>query len=110
MTTRPRLKLGKHLLPGIVALALFAVMGAVFVTAEFGSPVGFPAEGSITAGIGFALFDLAELAAYETEGFLVSFLLIAVVLDAALDGAIMLAKREGDDGGVLTLPDSGGDD
>jgi NADH-quinone oxidoreductase subunit J len=28
------------------------------------------------------------------EGFLVSFIAIAVVLDAALDGAILLAKKE----------------
>jgi hypothetical protein len=43
------------------------------------------------------MFDMLELVPDthgNTEGFLVAFLTIAVVLDAALDGAVMLARRE----------------
>ncbi|PSP70739.1 hypothetical protein BRC70_05360, partial [Halobacteriales archaeon QH_6_68_27] len=59
---------------------------------------------AIVASIGYAMFDLVDLVPSghgETEGFLVAFLTIAVVLDAALDGAVMLARREDDatDGG-----------
>jgi NADH-quinone oxidoreductase subunit J len=95
MTTRPRLKRSGSKLPGLAAVALFAVLAAVFVTSQFGDPVGF-GEGSITASIGYAMFNLGELATHESEGFLVAFILIAVVLDAALDGSVMLAKRDSD--------------
>ena len=92
--------------PGAVrraALALFAVLAFVFVTAGLEAPRGF-GEGAIVASIGYAMFDLVDLVPSghgETEGFLVAFLTIAVVLDAALDGAVMLARREDDatDGG-----------
>jgi len=96
MTTRPRLKLGSHLLPGLVALALFAVLAAVFLTTSFEQAAGFPIDASITANIGYALFDLQRLGTIPSESFLVAFIVIAVVLDAALDAAIMLARREGD--------------
>ncbi|MFC6836176.1 hypothetical protein [Halomarina ordinaria] len=97
MTSRPRLKTDVNYLPGLAAVALFAVLAFVFLTAQFGQPVGF-GEGSITRGIGFAMFDMVELSEFDSEPFLVSFIIIAVVLDAALDGTIMLAKREGSDG------------
>ena len=100
-TTWPRLRLGGHLLPGLAAVALFVVLLLVIVGAEFGEPAGFPEGAAITAAIGYAMFDL-ELGDVPAEGFLAAFLLIAVVLDAALDGALMLAKRE-EDGSVVAL-------
>ncbi|MFC7155211.1 proton-conducting membrane transporter [Halomarina halobia] len=102
MTTRPRFKLdGSSMVPGLAAVALFVVMAAVFLTSQFGEPQGF-AEGSITASIGYAMFDLVDLASHQSEGFLVSFIVIAIVLDAALEGALMLAKREGTRGPLGT--------
>ncbi|WP_254543676.1 NADH-quinone oxidoreductase subunit J [Halomarina pelagica] len=95
MTTRPRLKLdGSSMVPGLAAVALFVVMAAVFLTAQYGQPQGF-AEGSITASIGYAMFDLVNLATHESEGFLIAFEIIDVVLVAALVAAVMLARREG---------------
>ena len=94
MTTRPHLNLGSHLLPGIVALALFVVFAAIFLTTPFGSPRGF-GGGSITASIGYALFDLAG-GEIPSDGFLVSFEIIDLVLLAALAAAVMLARRESD--------------
>jgi NADH-quinone oxidoreductase subunit J len=93
MTTRPHLKLGRHLLPGLVAVALFVVFAATFLTASFGTPQGFPGQGSITAAIGYALFSL-DAGAYPSEGFLVAFEIVDGVLVAALVGAVMLAKTE----------------
>lgn len=93
MPTRPQLKREGSKLPGLAAVALFVVLAAIFVRAQFGDPAGL-GEGSVTASIGYALFNLGELAAHETEEFLVAFIVVAVVLDAALDGSIMLAKPE----------------
>lgn len=93
MTTRPHLKLGRHLLPGLVAVALFVIMAFTFLTASFGVPEGFPGQGSITASIGYAMFNL-DGGAYPSEGFLVAFEIIDLVLVAALAAAIMLAKTE----------------
>lgn len=97
MTTRPELvdMDSSRLLPGLAAVALFLVMAAAFVTAGFGAAAGFPG-GSVTAGIGYAMFDLLDLAAIGSEGFLITFLIIALVLDAALEAAVMLARREGE--------------
>ncbi|PSP55249.1 hypothetical protein BRC82_06495 [Halobacteriales archaeon QS_1_67_19] len=80
--------------PGVAALGLFAVLAWVFVGANFGDPAGFPEGASITASIGYAMFNIQAPDAVPSEGFLVTFILIAVVLDAALDGAVMLASRE----------------
>lgn len=91
MTTRPRLKLGRHLIPGMAAVALFVVMAAAFLSAEFPAPQGF-GEGSITASIGYAMFDLEG--PIPSENFLVTFEIIDVVLVAALAAAVMLARRE----------------
>jgi len=105
MTTRPRLiRPGRRLLPGLVAVALFGIMAAVFLTAEgtgpleaaFADPAGFP-DTSIVGAIGYALIGAAEYGVEGTENFLVALVLIAILLDAALDGALMLAKR--DEGG-----------
>jgi NADH-quinone oxidoreductase subunit J len=94
MTTRPRpIDLDRSTIPGLAALALFVVMATVFVTAEFGQVAGFPADESVVAGIGNALIGVTT-GEFVPEGFLVALILIAVVLDAALDGALMLAKRE----------------
>jgi NADH-quinone oxidoreductase subunit J len=108
--SRPRLiPLGRNLLPGLIALGLFATMALTFLTAgdsgplesAFADPDGFP-DVSIVSGLGYALIgDPAAAgteAVYEnTESFLVALIVLAVLLDAALDGALMLATR--DDGG-----------
>ncbi|WP_238392172.1 NADH-quinone oxidoreductase subunit J family protein [Halorussus amylolyticus] len=89
------------LLPGLAAVALFGVLAVVFVRASFGDPAGgFAGSEGVTASIGYAMFNIAHPDAIPSEGFLVAFLLIAVVLDAALDGAVLLARR--DEGGEIT--------
>ncbi|QSG14663.1 hypothetical protein [Halapricum desulfuricans] len=94
---RPRLASDLDPVPGVAALALFGVLAAVILTAGFDAPAGFEAGASVMEGIGYALFDLADQSPLVTEGFLFAFLAIAVVLDAALDGALLLARREGGD-------------
>jgi len=87
------------LVPGVVALALFGVMAAAFVGADFGAPAGLEVSGeaadTITHNVGYALLDLdlGSLAA-ETDGFLATFIIAALTLDVAVDGALYLAKRE----------------
>ncbi|WP_128478026.1 hypothetical protein [Halorussus pelagicus] len=93
-------------LPGIAALALFAVMAWVFVGANFGDAAGFPEGASVVASIGYAMFNIQAPNAIPSEGFLVAFILIAVVLDAALDGAVLLASRE-EDGQIVSALRSG---
>ena len=93
MTTRPRLHRGEKVI-GVLAVALFGFLAAVFLTSGFGTAEAFP-EGSVTASIGYAFFNLPA-GDIDGEGFLVAFITIAVVLDAALDGAVMLAKQEDD--------------
>ncbi|MFU8866829.1 hypothetical protein [Natronococcus sp.] len=100
MTNGPQLRLGESLLPGILAVALFGVMAMIALNTGFADEmVGFPEGISVTSEIGYALFDFTALQSTEgsignTEPFLASFLLVAVVLDAALDAALVLAKRE----------------
>jgi NADH-quinone oxidoreductase subunit J len=94
MTTRPRLNLGSHLLPGLVALALFAVLAAVFLTASFSAPQGFGGA-QVTPSIGYAMFDLPG-GEIPSDSFLAAFEIIDLVLLAALAAAVMLARREGD--------------
>jgi len=110
VTTRPELvEMDRsRLLPGLAAVALFAVMAAAFLTARFGAPAGFP-EGSVTATIGYAMFDLVDLAAIPVEGFLIAFLIIALVLDAALEAAVMLARREEEGQPIETYDESESD-
>jgi NADH-quinone oxidoreductase subunit J len=115
MTTRPQLTSEGNWAAGIAAVALFAVLAGVFLTAEIAEPAAFPASESIVENIGYAMFNLESLSAIPSEGFLISFILIAIVLDAALDGSLMLAKREEEeseamtDGGRSSAAD-GGDD
>jgi len=85
--------------PGVAALALFAVMAWIFVGAEFGEAAGFPDGASITASIGYAMFNINAQNAVPGEGMLVAFEIIDLVLVAALVGAVMLARR--DDGGEI---------
>lgn len=100
MTTRPHLKLGRHLLPGIIAIALFCVFAATFLSTQFGAPEGFPGGGSVMASIGYALFGLTG-GAYPSEGFLVAFEIIDIVIVASLVAAVMLAKVDGRVAGAL---------
>ncbi len=73
------------------------MLAAVSVGAGFGEGAGFPADASITASIGYATVGLQGLAAHPVESFLVALIVVAVVLDAALDGAVMLARRDRED-------------
>lgn len=99
MTTRPRFRVGRHLLPGLAAVGLFAVLLAIILRSSFEEPLGFPEDESIIENIGFALLDIHELTTIDVAGFLVAFIALAVVLDAALGGAVMLATRDEDEGG-----------
>jgi NADH-quinone oxidoreductase subunit J len=96
----------------MAAAALFVVVGAVTIGAEFPAPQGFPEGANITASIGYAMFDIAiDRISGQTlvgaESFLVAFIVVAILLDAALDGAVMLAKRDGDSSFGAVLADGG---
>ncbi|WP_240334576.1 NADH-quinone oxidoreductase subunit J [Halorussus sp. MSC15.2] len=86
--------------PGVAAVALFGVLAWVFVGAEFSEAAGFPDGASITASIGYAMFNIPAENAIPSEGFLIPFEIIDLVLVAALVGAVMLARRE--EGGEIT--------
>ena len=93
--SKPELKLGSHLVPGLAAVALFAVMAVVFLRAEFplAEAAGFPEGASITASIGYAMFNVdGGGATVPSEGFLVAFEIVDIVLVAALVGAVTLAR------------------
>jgi NADH-quinone oxidoreductase subunit J len=101
MTTRPRLRDPSTLVPGIVAVALFGVLASVFLGAGFGDAVGFAADVNVTATIGYALVGLLDVAgenAVASEGFLAVFIIVALLLDGALEGSVLLAIRD-DEGG-----------
>ena len=70
MTTRPRLYRGNKLM-GLVAVGLFGLLTAVFLTSGFGTAEGF-VDGSVTRSIGYAMFNL-DSGAVAGEGFLVAF-------------------------------------
>jgi len=104
MSNRPQLNTEGSLVAGVAAAALFVVLAVVFATVSFPTPVGFGESAAITKSLGAAMFDIVPgvlmdegETAVPAEGFIVAFILIAVVLDAALDGALMLAKREEDE-------------
>jgi len=93
LQTSPELKLGSHLFRGLGAVALFVVLAWVVLRAAIGDPAGFGADASITASIGYALFNLPG-GNVPVEGFLAPFEIVDVVLVAALVAAVMLARRE----------------
>lgn len=96
MTSRPQLATEKfNPVQGLAAVALFLVLAVVFMTVQFGPSAGFSPDASITASIGYALFNLAG-ADVASEGLLAAFEIIDIVLVAALVGAVMLARRESD--------------
>jgi NADH-quinone oxidoreductase subunit J len=96
MTTKPRRATDVDVLPGIAAIALFAAMAVVILTATFDPAQGYEAGAAITRSIGYALFNLERAApVVASEGFLFPFFAIAFVLDAALGAAVMLARRDG---------------
>ncbi len=98
--------MGSHLLPGLAAVALFAVIALAVLRASFGDPQGFGPDAPITASIGYAMFNL-DMGAVPGEGMLVAFEIIDVVLVAALAAAVMLARREEDGDMVALLADGG---
>nr|WP_231741290.1 hypothetical protein [Halorubrum sp. CBA1125] len=78
-------------------------MALAATSAEFDAEAaGFPADASVVHNLGYALFDLGEygVATIPSEGFLAAFLIVAVALDVAVDGAVYLAKRE-EDGSII---------
>jgi NADH-quinone oxidoreductase subunit J len=97
MPTRPRAKVGRHMLPGLAAAALFVVMATVFMRAELPADlldsVGF--DGSVMSSIGYALFDLTGTMEGNVDGVVASdgFLAAFEIID------LMLARRE--EGGSL---------
>ncbi|QLG64023.1 proton-conducting membrane transporter [Halorarum salinum] len=108
--SKPELKLGSHLVPGLAAVALFVVMAVTFLQASFPleEAAGFPEGASITASIGYAMFNISG-GPVPAEGFLVAFLVIAIALDIAIDGAIFLAKS-GEEGVLGKAFTDGGSD
>ncbi|MDB9301335.1 hypothetical protein PN417_10350 [Halorubrum ezzemoulense] len=95
---------GSRIVPAVAVGALFAVLAATINAAAFGfEEVGFPADASIVHNLGYALFNLGayDIATIPAEGFLAAFLIAAVALDVAVDGAVYLAKRE-EDGSVIS--------
>ena len=111
MTSRPRrVPFDRSLLPGLAAVALFVLMAAVFLSADTAPLVeswGFPQDASVVGSIGAALIGIE--AAIPTESFVVTLLIIAIALDAALDGSLMLAKRDEAESGGETVADGGRD-
>lgn len=101
--SRPQLNTDTSLWPGVAAVGLFVVLAGAFLSAQLPEPTGFGADAQIVKSIGAAMFaiDPAQVTAdggnVGSESFLVLFIMIAVVLDAALDGSLMLAKREDDE-------------
>ncbi|WP_248896719.1 proton-conducting membrane transporter [Haloplanus halobius] len=106
MTTKPELRLGSHLLPGLAAVALFVVIATTILRASFGDPQGFAPDAGITASIGYAMFNL-DMGSVPSEGFLVAFEIIDITLVAALVAAVMLARREREGDVVALLSDGG---
>ena len=94
---------GSRIVPAIAVGALFVLMAVTALTAEFEEAAGFPEGESVVHNIGYALFNLGDhgVATIPSEGFLAAFLIVAVALDVAVDGAIYLAKRE-EDGTIIS--------
>ncbi|MDZ5812155.1 hypothetical protein U4E84_12470 [Halorubrum sp. AD140] len=98
-----------RLVPAVTVGLLFAAMALTALSADFSSgAAAFPADASVVHNIGYALFNLGEydVATIPSEGFLAAFLIAAVALDVAVDGAVYLAKRERDDSIVTAMGDA----
>ena len=106
--TSPSLNLGAHLVRGLGAVALFAVLAWAVVRSTIDAPAGFPADASITASIGYAMFDLPG-GAVPADSFLAAFEIVDIVLVAALVAAVMLARRETGGSVRSALRSDGGD-
>jgi NADH-quinone oxidoreductase subunit J len=108
MTTRPRLHTSSTQVVGLVAFVLFGVLAAVFLTADFGSHATFEGATGITASIGYAMFNL-DAGSLPSEGFLIAFEIIDVVLLGALAAAVMLGKRDDEEESdeSVTMADGG---
>jgi NADH-quinone oxidoreductase subunit J len=94
---------GGRLVPAVAVGLLFGTMALTALSADFApAGAGFPADASVVHNIGYALFNLGayDVATIPSEGFLAAFLIVAVALDVAVDGAIYLAKRE-EDGTII---------
>lgn len=98
--SRPRLRTEGNLVPGLAAIVLFVVFASVFLTASLPAPAGFGENAAVMKSLAAALFSLdpaplvGEGAPIASEGFLLAFEIVDVVLVAALVGAVMLARRE----------------
>jgi len=86
-----------RIVPAAAVGLLFGTMALTALSADFAAEgAGFPADASVVHNIGYALFNLGayDIATIPSEGFLAAFLIAAVALDVAVDGAVYLAKRE----------------
>ncbi|WP_435097687.1 hypothetical protein [Halarchaeum sp. P4] len=95
MTSRPKLATNANFARGLGALALFAVLAGAFLLTEFGPAAWYPEGASVTAGIGYALFDMSGQTPLIDTGFLAAFETVDFVLVAALVAAITLARKDG---------------
>jgi NADH-quinone oxidoreductase subunit J len=92
-----------RIVPAVAVGLLFGTMALTALSADFAAEgAGFPADASVVHNIGYALFNLGayDIATIPSEGFLAAFLIAAVALDVAVDGAVYLAKRE-EDGTII---------
>lgn len=106
MTTKPELREESTLLPGLAAVAFFAVVAGTVVLAEYTPAIGYADGSDITGSIGIALLNLTGgSSTVSGEGFLSVLLIISMVLVGALVGAVMLARRESES--VLDLKRGG---
>jgi len=108
----PELKSDISYTRGLAALALFVVMAAVVIGANFGAGQGYPGDANLTASIGYAMFNvgiegISGQTLVDSEGFLVAFEIIDLVLVAALAGAVLLARRERSESVTAMLADGG---
>ncbi|MFC6723924.1 proton-conducting membrane transporter [Halobium palmae] len=109
MTNKPSLNTGGNLVQGLAAVALFAVLAIVFVTASFPEPQGFADGTNVVASIGYSMFNLDGGDGTATgEGMLAAFEIIDFVLVGALVGGVMLARRESSGRTVTGLMTDGG--
>ncbi len=96
-------KRGGRIVPAVAVGLLFGTLALTTLSADFAAEgAGFPADASVVHNIGYALFNLGayDIATIPSEGFLAAFLIAAVALDVAVDGAVYLAKRE-EDGSII---------